>query len=322
MKKRNIVICVIAVIAVVFLSVSLSSRRKISKSNYYKPITSHYNYDVLPDKQSKEIYNEMKKTVFSSPKKDEKGDFCFSEIIVNKDITDTQIFLARKAFLSDNPDVFWLSGWKMTEHSERNHIIFFSLYSPEKLKTMTEEYEEAIKECLSKVEKDLSFEELELYAHDYLINNCKYDDNALDDDGNQKEDYSKRNEVNSSYGALVNGSALCGGYSKAYQLLLNRLGVDCVTVIGKGNSLDSEVLRFRAGGVDHAWNAVKNGSTWLMTDVTWDDSENQQDQHKFFNLSISEMYKTHQAQKLDAGRFSFSPIFHSYDQDDNLFLPQ
>ena len=322
MNKKAVIIFVIGLIAVVLVVIGLSNRRKIAKSDYYTPLESHHSYDALPDKNSKEIYDKMKKCIYSSPKEDEKGDFCFSDIIVDKDTTATQVFLAQKAFHSDNPDVFWLSGWKTEKYSEANHIIFISLYTADQLKTMTEKDETAVDDCLSKVEKGLSSEDLEIYVHDYLINNCEYDLNAVDGDGNAVKNYSKENEIHTSYGALVDRSAVCDGYARAYQLLLNRLGVDCVTVSGKGNPLDDEELGIRTGGTNHSWNAVKNGSTWLMTDVTWDDSEDRQKQHRFFNLSIGEMYQTHQAQLINTDDFTYSPMLHLYTQDDNLFLPQ
>lgn len=322
MKKRNALICLVTLILITIVVTGCLNTRKIAKSDYYTPLESRHSYDALPDKKSKDIYNKMENCIYSSPKEDEKGNFCFSDIIVDKDTTDTQVFLAQKAFLSDNPDVFWLSGWRTTEYSAKNHIIFVSAYSPDQMKNMTEKYEKAVSDCLSKIEKGLSPEDLEIYVHDYLIKNCEYDLNAVDSDGKAVENYSKDKEVHSSYGALVDRSAVCDGYAHAYQLLLNRLGVDCVTISGKGNSLDDEELKVRTGGTNHSWNAVKNGSTWLMTDVTWDDSEDQQKQHRFFNLSIGEMYKSHQAQLLDTNSFSFSPWVHLYTQDDNLFLPQ
>ena len=110
MNKKAVIIFVIGLIAVVLVVIGLSNRRKIAKSEYYTPLESHHSYDALPDKNSKEIYDKMKKCIYSSPKEDEKGDFCFSDIIVDKDTTATQVFLAQKAFHSDNPIFGELGG--------------------------------------------------------------------------------------------------------------------------------------------------------------------------------------------------------------------
>ena len=87
--------------------------------------------------------------------------------------------------------------------------------------------------------------------HDYLVLNCAYDyDNYL------------RNTIPAeSYtaeGALLEGTAVCSGYAKAYQLLMQRAGIPCEYVTGY------------AGG-SHAWNVVQIDGEWYHVDTTWDD---------------------------------------------------
>ena len=61
--------------------------------------------------------------------------------------------------------------------------------------------------------------------------------------------------IHTLYGALVNHAAVCSGYTSAYQFLLDRLGID-------GVSIYSDI---------HAWNAVDVPSAERYVDVTWDD---------------------------------------------------
>ena len=68
----------------------------------------------------------------------------------------------------------------------------------------------------------------------------------------------------------------------------------------------------------HAWNAVKNGSTWQMTDVTWDDG--QSDIRRYYNLSIAEMMEDHDARAIDMDTVHYS-MFFGLVGDGNLFLP-
>lgn len=63
-----------------------------------------------------------------------------------------------------------------------------------------------------------------------------------------------------AYGALIDGSAVCDGYSRAAQLLFLRSGVECLLVIGVCTN-----------GIGHAWNMVKLDGSWYHLDVTWDD---------------------------------------------------
>ncbi|MBQ7224877.1 MAG: hypothetical protein IJX06_04940 [Clostridia bacterium] len=57
--------------------------------------------------------------------------------------------------------------------------------------------------------------------------------------------------------------AVCDGMSKAYSLLCNMLGLECVRVTGKANSGD--------GDFGHAWNKVKIDGKWYIVDCTWSD---------------------------------------------------
>ena len=69
--------------------------------------------------------------------------------------------------------------------------------------------------------------------------------------------------AHSAYGAIVDGQAVCEGYARAFQLLLNRVGMSSHVVTGDAiSSTTSEA---------HAWNLVKIGSDYCYTDVTWDD---------------------------------------------------
>ena len=83
-------------------------------------------------------------------------------------------------------------------------------------------------------------------AHKWLIQNVKYD----------KRLYTKGYVAMSSHtadGALVNGVAVCDGYSKAFMLIMEHYKIPCKMVTG-GN---------------HAWNIVK--IRWYHIDCTYDD---------------------------------------------------
>ncbi|MBR3059129.1 MAG: hypothetical protein IKG89_00770, partial [Oscillospiraceae bacterium] len=88
-----------------------------------------------------------------------------------------------------------------------------------------------------------------LYLHDYLVTHCEYD-----------LTYSKTN----AYNALVEGRAVCDGYSKAYKVLCDLAGLTCEFVSSQANN--------------HSWNMVqvKDGgdTAWYYIDCTWDDPTN------------------------------------------------
>ncbi len=62
------------------------------------------------------------------------------------------------------------------------------------------------------------------------------------------------------YGAIVEGRAVCLGYATAFQLFMDILDIECITVVGAAFS----------SRADHAWNMVKIDDEWYCVDLTWD----------------------------------------------------
>lgn len=84
--------------------------------------------------------------------------------------------------------------------------------------------------------------------HDYIINNSKYD--------SQRSDYNIINyKSDLAYGPLIQGYGICGGYSDAMQLFLEKLNIK----------------NYRISSDSHVWNAVYLNNAWYHLDLTWDD---------------------------------------------------
>lgn len=96
-------------------------------------------------------------------------------------------------------------------------------------------------------------EDLVVAAHDYIVTHCLYDTSAL------SPFHKKAEYTDSPYGVMVNGYGICSGYTSTFQLLMDALGVECISV--SGEALDEE----------HAWNMVELDSKWYHVDCTWDD---------------------------------------------------
>ena len=120
--------------------------------------------------------------------------------------------------------------------------------------------QEGLQKCKNAVEKlvrgikgnsKLSEVEKALLLHDRLALYCEYDY------ANFIADKSKYN-VYTIYGVFVDRVAVCQGYSVAYKMLLNEVGIDSYVV----NSVK----------LDHAWNIVYIGGKPYHVDVTWDDA--------------------------------------------------
>lgn len=89
-------------------------------------------------------------------------------------------------------------------------------------------------------------------VHDYLVLNTTYDYKNQQNKTIPQDSYT-------AYGALIKGVAVCDGYTKAAQILFNRLGIESEYVVGTVN----ETL--------HAWNQVKLNGKYYFVDITWDD---------------------------------------------------
>ena len=84
--------------------------------------------------------------------------------------------------------------------------------------------------------------------HDYIINNTTYD----------KERSDKKNinyKSDNAYGVLIENYGLCGGYTDAMMLFLEKLNIQ----------------NYKISTENHIWNYVKIDNKWLHLDLTWDD---------------------------------------------------
>jgi len=66
-----------------------------------------------------------------------------------------------------------------------------------------------------------------------------------------------------AYGAMINGKAVCDGFSSAFSLLAEKLGFECM--LATGNSAYSA-----SSFSNHAWNIIKIKNKFYHMDVTWD----------------------------------------------------
>ncbi len=129
------------------------------------------------------------------------------------------------------------------------------LFDEATYRTMLLACEDVADELIGDIPADLPQAEKVLLVHDRLACLCAYDyaGYLAEMNGQGKVDA----ESYTVYGALVNGRAVCEGYSQATCYLLERLGMEC-------HVCSSSVL-------GHMWNIVTVDGKYYHTDVTWDD---------------------------------------------------
>lgn len=246
------------------------------KTTISKAVYTTVGYESLSTKEEKTCYNLIKSNCNKISNKSEKsGVYPIETITVkNSKLTPYQIKKILYAVQNDNPDIFWISSNFSYQYDIANNTLLKinSIMNPNDQQAAIKRLGEKVTSILSKVSANASDYQKELYVHDYIVENCKYT-------------YKKDNpKIYTSYGCLVENAAVCEGYSKSAQLLLNMLGIECSTVTG-------------AKGIEpHMWNIVKIKKRWYHLDVTWDGSS-AIGRYNYFNLDDNTIKKDHTINK-------------------------
>ena len=149
--------------------------------------------------------------------------------------------------VNSHPELFYVTGafeYSYTYKDETVTVIdpeYSSSYTPHSVEVFNEKVN-GIMESIKTASTDL---EKLIIIHDHIVKNCEYDQTQ------------SKPGVTDAYGCLVNGLAVCHGYSEAFLYLAGKVGV-------KGQVISSVAN-------DHAWNIISLGGKWYYVDVTWDD---------------------------------------------------
>lgn len=125
------------------------------------------------------------------------------------------------------------------------------IYSKEQIEKVDNKVDELITKL---IKPNMTEEEKIRIYHDYIINTTVYDSvNANKLKNNQEIDIASNSH--NAYGLLFNHTSLCGGYSDAMAIFLDKLNIPNMKV--SNNS--------------HVWNLVYLKNKWYHLDLTWDD---------------------------------------------------
>ncbi len=247
-------------------SVKTTSKPKPTEPCVYNESKTDYAYSTLTDDYVKKLYNQISDNIDSEYE---------PSFYAEGNLSEYQITQAVEAYKNDHPEVFWLKSYCEYENFDYETGIWLTYtMSGDKLVTAKKKFNTAVDTISQSVPYGTECEREE-YIHNYIINNCDYDEEAAESEEVQGNE-------NDAYGVFVDGKAVCEGYSKAFQLLCNKANIDSVLLSG---TADSD---------NHAWNGVKIGGDWYQIDVTWDDVDDFiYDSHEYFNLTDSLMYEDH-----------------------------
>lgn len=173
---------------------------------------------------------------------------------------------------NSSADLFYVSNHYsvMTDSSETYVLTFFPEYeySESAVEEMRTAFHAAVAQIMSGINPLWSDREKALYVHDYLVSQYEYDNSLSHYD---------------AYSLLVDGSAVCQGYTLSYNYLMDRLGIPSVSV--------------PSDSMQHIWNQIELDGEWYHVDMTYDDTSLPYDipgmaLHENFLLSDEGVQKT------------------------------
>ena len=237
---------------------------------------------TAPDMLNSYYYNQLSeeeqslyRTLLSHLERDEN-----SVTIENTDYDRIVADIARvtAALYYDHPEFFYIKNAHEVngsiypgENDDTVTILLPSCVLDVDLSSAKQRLEDAVDAIVAEAKKHTSPYEQVKFVHDYIIGHTVYD---------QENANLYNAELNSPYYALVMGRAVCGGYARSFQLIMDRLGIPASTLAGY------------ADGIPHAWNVVTLDGENYLIDLTWDDTEGET-VYAYFGLTSAELMKTH-----------------------------
>jgi len=165
--------------------------------------------------------------------------------------------------LGDNPSVIYFNKTQIqTEESMLGkRIILTGVHSKPQVGKMNIDLEIKANQIISSLKATSNDEySLLINLYDFLQKNIRYDKNEMQ--ANSKG-ISISPVSHTAYGAIINRTAVCDGFSSAFVLLAQKLNYECTLAIGHSAYSSTSFT-------DHAWNIIKIRDRFYHMDITWD----------------------------------------------------
>lgn len=177
----------------------------------------------------------------------------------------------------DDPMIFWSVTFKYRYYPDSTYVELIPeyLFSKDKIREHRQAMESRLKKLAKQAEK-LDEKGKELYIHDFICSNVRYD--------KLKKEYS--HEI---IGALGNGVAVCEGIAKSVKVLCDALGIWCIVALSDNNP--EKGIKYR-----HAWNVIRMDGKYYHLDATFDNTLSDEDgiRYDYVNLSDKQIFRDHE----------------------------
>jgi len=168
-----------------------------------------------------------------------------------------------QAVLGDNPSIIYFNKTQVQieESILGKHVFLTGVYPRPQIEKMNMILDTKVNHIISFLKTPSNNENTSLTnIYHFLQKNVAYDKEELQA---ISKGTSNTPVSHNAYGALINGTAVCDGFSSAFALLAQKLGFECMLVVGHST--------YSSGAFTaHAWNIVKVRDIFYHMDVTWD----------------------------------------------------
>lgn len=202
----------------------------------------------------------------------------------------------------DHPEIFWIDGSHSLMHRANvvvtvdmgyNGLVDNILQRQKQLQAVVDSYLR-----LAAGKNPL---EQERIIHDKMIKDISYEYGPYDQ---------------TVYAALVQGKAVCAGYAKSFQYLMQQLQIPCYSCSGEGKGKNKQNSQ---SWESHAWNIIQLGNDFYNIDITWDDcydSSSNKCSYTYYNCTDAQIAGNHRRDpefmflpKCNATKYSFENLY-------------
>ncbi|MCM1286438.1 MAG: hypothetical protein NC213_09520 [Acetobacter sp.] len=318
-KKYKIIALTVFILIIIFFSLFFYNEYINYQENYAPVVPSPVASSSVSENMSKENKGTevCKKLFYETLNEDEKKVYdkiykCTAalapKVYISTDFSGDDVFRIFVYMLNDHPEIFWCfgggsfssDGWLEPEYS----------CSKEKAKEETELINSKAQEIIKSLYAEGDDYSKALAVFEYISKNTAYDND-------EAEKITESDDVlnyksHSIAGVFLNSCAVCSGYSKAYQYLLEMVGISSAYI--SGTSLNNH----------HAWLVININGDNYYSDVTWGDqyepdASSKFIDHYYFIMDRDQLLRDHKFDEI-CDVFSSSSNAENYFVKENLLF--
>ena len=222
-------------------------------------------YDMLSYKQ-KQVYIELLRAC-----RDYKKSVEMEHVVDTNDL-----FTACYALDHDHPEFFWATDYVAYQTDGMVSSLEYGFEGD--IQAEAEKVYSAADQIIAGMDEGISDHDKIKYIFDAVTSQTDYEENEYDQDMRS---------------VALDKASVCAGYSRAFQYLAKKSGIDCAYVEGVAYNFNGEEEE------PHAWNIVKLGDDHYWVDVTWGDTQPDESgytapiSYAYFLVDDNELFKTH-----------------------------